>query len=83
MVDVVLLVYIPPEEQIRRLMARNGFTREEAERRVASQMPIGEKIPQADIVIGNEGSVEETSRAVDRVWEELRGRVRTQRVPDV
>jgi len=83
MVDLVLLVCIPPEEQICRLMARNGFTREEAERRVAAQMPIGEKIPQADIVIGNEGSVEETSRAVDRVWEELRGRGRTQRVPDV
>jgi len=83
LVDVVLLVCIPPEGQICRLMARNGFTREEAERRVAAQMPIGEKIPQADIVIGNEGSVEETSRAVDRVWEELRGRGRTQRVPDV
>ena len=45
MVDVVLLVYLPPEGQIRRLMARNGFTRKEAERRVAAQMPIGEKIP--------------------------------------
>jgi dephospho-CoA kinase len=71
MVDVVLLVCIPPEDQIRRLMARNGFTREEAGRRVAAQMPIMEKIPRADIVIRNEGSVEETSRAVDRVWEEL------------
>jgi dephospho-CoA kinase len=80
---VVLLVYLPPEGQIRRLMARNGFTRKEAERRVAAQMPIGEKIPQADIVIRNEGSVEETSRAVSQVWEELRGRGRTQRLPDV
>jgi dephospho-CoA kinase len=71
MVDVVLLVYIPPEEQIRRLMVRDGFTREEAERRVAAQMPIGEKIPRADIVIRNEGSFEETNRAVGRVWKEL------------
>jgi dephospho-CoA kinase len=71
MVDVVLLVYIPPEEQIRRLMVRNGFTCEEAERRIAAQMPIEEKIPRADIVIRNEGSVEETRRAVGRVWEEL------------
>ena len=74
MVDMVLLVYLPPEEQICRLTARNGFPREEAERRVAAQMPIGEKIPQADIVIRNEGSVEETSREVSRVWEELRKR---------
>jgi dephospho-CoA kinase len=74
MVEIVLLVYIPPEEQIGRLMARSGFTREEAERRIAAQMPTGEKISRADIVIRNEGSVEETSRAVDRVWEELRRR---------
>ena len=74
MVDVVLLVYLPPEEQIRRLTARNGFNREEAERRVAAQMPIGEKVIHADIVIRNEGSVEETSREVSRAWEELRGR---------
>ena len=71
MVDVVLLVYLPPEEQIRRLTTRNGFSLEEAQRRVAAQMPIGEKVIHADIMISNEGSVEETRREVNRVWEEL------------
>jgi dephospho-CoA kinase len=71
MVDLVLLVYLPPEDQIRRLMARDGFNRKEAERRVAAQMPLDEKITQADIVIRNDGSVEETSRRVGQVWEEL------------
>jgi dephospho-CoA kinase len=74
MVDVVLLVYLSPKEQIRRLTARNGFNREEAEGRVAAQMPIGEKVIHADIVIRNGGSVEETGRAVSRVWEELLAR---------
>lgn len=74
MVDLVLFVYLTPEEQIRRLMERNGFTREEAERRVASQMPIGDKVTHADIVIRNEGSVDETAREVDHAWEELRRR---------
>jgi dephospho-CoA kinase len=74
MVDVVLLVYLSPEEQIHRLTARNGFSREEAERRVAAQMPIEEKVIHADIVIYNEGSVEETSRAASGVWDELRRR---------
>lgn len=73
-VDLILLVYIQPEEQILRLMVRNGFTREEAQRRVASQMPIGEKVARADIVVRNAGSVEETSREVDRAWEELQRR---------
>ncbi|MFH2073768.1 MAG: dephospho-CoA kinase [Pseudomonadota bacterium] len=71
MVDLVLLVYIAPEEQIRRVMARDGFSRAEAERRLAAQMPIDEKLRWADIVIRNGGSPEETSRAVSTVWSEL------------
>jgi dephospho-CoA kinase len=78
-VDVVLLVYIPPEEQIRRLRERDGFSREEAQGRIAAQMPIAEKISRADIVIGNDGSIEETSRQVDRAWEEL---CRMHRLPE-
>jgi dephospho-CoA kinase len=74
MVDVVLLVYLSPEEQIRRLMARNGYSREDARIRLASQMPIGEKIPHADFVIHNEGPLEETRRAVGALWKELRQR---------
>ena len=71
MVDLVLLVYITPEEQIRRVMARDGFSREEAERRLGAQMPIDEKLRWADIVIRNGGSPEETRREVCRVWPEL------------
>jgi len=71
MVDLVLLVYITPEEQIRRVMARDGFSREEAERRLAAQMPIEEKLRWADIVIRNGGSPEETRRVVSEVWMEL------------
>jgi dephospho-CoA kinase len=74
MVDLVILVYASPAEQIRRLMARNGFSREEAERRLAAQMPIGEKIAHAAIVISNDGPEEETRRAVCGVWEKLRKR---------
>jgi dephospho-CoA kinase len=73
-VDLVLLVYVPPEEQIRRLMARNGFSRPEAVRRLASQIPIDEKLAAADIVIRNDGPPDETRRAVVEVWEELKQR---------
>ena len=71
MVDLVLLVYITPEVQIRRVMARDGFSREGAERRLAAQMPIEEKLRWADIVIRNGGSPEETRRVVSEVWMEL------------
>jgi dephospho-CoA kinase len=71
MVDLVLLVYIPPEEQLARLMARNGYCRQDAERRIDSQMPIGEKLPFADIVVRNDGSREETRKALNAVWKGL------------
>lgn len=72
--DVVLLVYLSPEEQIRRLMARNGYSREEAEQRLAAQMPLGEKIAHADLVIRNDGPPEQTRREVCALWKELKER---------
>jgi dephospho-CoA kinase len=79
MVDLVLLVYLSPEGQIARLMARDGYSREEALRRLAAQIPIGEKLADADIVIRNDGPLEETGRAVAEVWEELKKREQLRR----
>jgi dephospho-CoA kinase len=70
--DLTLLVLIESEEQIRRLMARNHISREEAQNRLNSQMPIDEKITLADIVIDNKGSIAETEKKVKKVWLELR-----------
>ena len=69
--DLTMLVLIAPKEQIRRLMARNGVSKEEAGKRLKSQMPISEKIALADIVIDNEGSIPETEKRVEQVWQEL------------
>ncbi len=81
-VDVVLLVYIPSEEQVERLIRRNGCSRREARMRLAAQMPIDEKLPYAHIVIDNRGMPDETRRMVDRVWEELRQREIKKRLPE-
>ncbi len=69
--DLVLLVYIPPAEQLKRLILRNGYSREYAEKRVASQMSIEEKVKYARIVIDNQGSIEEAEKRVDEAWQEL------------
>jgi len=71
MFDLILIVYISPEEQVDRLMKRNGCSREEAERRIASQMSIDDKRPLAEIVIDNQATPEETRKIVDRVWGDL------------
>lgn len=70
-VDIVILVYISPEEQIKRIMKRNGYSYREATDRLNSQMPIDEKVPYANFIIHNEGPLEETKKSVDDVWLKL------------
>ena len=69
--DVVILVYVSPEDQIRRLQDRNEYSRREAESRLDNQIPIDEKISHADFVIDNKGPLETTRSIVDAVWQEL------------
>jgi dephospho-CoA kinase len=71
LLDTVILVYASSEDQIRRLMLRNRCSREEANARLTSQMPIDDKISHADFVIDNRGSIEKTAAVVQTVWEEL------------
>jgi len=69
--DLTILVLIVPEKQVSRLMTRNGISKEEAGKRLKSQMPIIEKIALADIVIDNDGGIPETEKRVRQVWREL------------
>ncbi|CAJ0579021.1 unnamed protein product, partial [Mesorhabditis spiculigera] len=57
--STVMVVYCTREQQITRLMARDGYTEEEAVARVNSQMSIEEKKAKADIVVENRFSKEE------------------------
>ena len=72
--DIVMLIYIPPQEQMKRLMKRNGYTHDYAEKRVASQMAIDDKIKYAQIIFHNDGTLAETRKKVDVLWQELQGR---------
>lgn len=67
-VDKVLLVVASEEVQIERLMKRDGLTREEALKRIRSQMPLAEKIKYAHYILNNSGSREEAFRQLDRIW---------------
>lgn len=68
----ILVVYAPKEMQIERLMKRDGITREVAANILKAQLPIDEKIGYADFVIHNEGSLEETKKQVEGLWESLK-----------
>jgi dephospho-CoA kinase len=82
-VDLTVLVYISQEEQIKRIMERNGFTRKEAEYRLNSQMKIDEKVPFADIVINNEGPPEETKKTVDKYWSTVLEKEKEKRIKEM
>ncbi|KAJ3186907.1 hypothetical protein HDU85_006943 [Gaertneriomyces sp. JEL0708] len=58
---------VPPDVQKARLMARDGFTEEEADARIKSQVSIDEKRARADIIIENSGSQQATLEQVDEI----------------
>ncbi|MBP3231055.1 MAG: dephospho-CoA kinase [Anaerovibrio sp.] len=64
MTDENWLVYVLPEIQKERLMARNGYSEAEALRRISAQMSLEKKKLLADVVIDNNGDVEELHRQV-------------------
>lgn len=67
-----LVVYLPEEKQIERLMERDGISREEAANRLKAQLPIDEKVGYADFVIYNDKSLEETRKQVAELWKTLK-----------
>lgn len=66
--DTVWCVYIPEETQIERLMARDGFTRQEALSRLRSQMPAKEKAEKAQVVIDTSGSISYTKAMLPQLY---------------
>ncbi|EXX90948.1 dephospho-CoA kinase [Paenibacillus darwinianus] len=68
----VLVVYVPRQVQLARLLSRNpGLTREQALQRIEAQMDIERKKSLADWVIDNSGTITETERQVEAFWNEL------------
>lgn len=55
----VVAVLVPPEVQLQRLMARNGFSEEEARKRIDLQMSAQQQRELATVVIENDGTLEE------------------------
>lgn len=69
--DMVLVVYVDPDTQIKRLMSRNHLNETEARARITAQMPLHEKMQLADIVINNSGSIQKTLESVHEVIDKI------------
>ncbi len=69
--DKVIVVYCAPELQLERLMRRDNLSRQDAEARIASQMPTEEKLKFADYSIDTSGGFAETRLRVEAVFKNL------------
>jgi dephospho-CoA kinase len=68
LVEKVIVVWVDPQTQFRRLVERGGLTAEQAQQRIAAQMPLDQKRALADQVIDNRGTPEETRRQVETIY---------------
>jgi len=66
--DRVIVTSCTPQEQVRRVVARDQVSEQEARHRLAAQWPIESKAARADFVIDTSGSFEETDRQVEAVY---------------
>ena len=73
--DTILCVSSTEDRQIDRMMRTRGYTREQAEARLAAQMPVAEKAARADWTIQNNSTVEELKAEVQRCVAWLIGRM--------
>ena len=67
-VERVIVVWVDPQTQLRRIRQRDGLSAEAARQRIAAQMPLDAKRARADHVIDNSGSREDTRRQVEAIY---------------
>jgi dephospho-CoA kinase len=73
LVDEVWVVVAPPPVAIDRLARDRGLSREEAARRIAAQLTNEGRAAHADVVIANDGALDDLVAEVDRVFRERIG----------
>ncbi len=69
LVDEVWVVRASKNEQLERLMTRDHLSHREAMDRIEAQMPLKQKLQQADVIIDNTMNVEQTRKQVELLWQ--------------
>lgn len=72
--DLVVVAHAQAEVREDRLVAHRGMRREDARARIANQASDAERLALADVVIDTGGSLEDTLRQADALWERLTAR---------
>jgi dephospho-CoA kinase len=72
--DLVVVVDVPTEVQVERLVRLRGMTPEQARARIAAQASREQRLAVADVVIDNSGSLDDLDRRVGEIWADLQHR---------
>jgi dephospho-CoA kinase len=72
--EEVIVVDVPAEVQVSRLMANRGLTHEQAAARMAAQATREQRLAIATIVVDNSGTLADLDARVAEVWDQLRVR---------
>jgi dephospho-CoA kinase len=75
--DLLIVVSAPVATQIERLMRDRGMPERDVQARIDAQLPLEAKEEVADVIVHNEGTLEDLETQVDRVWWDLNGRARS------
>lgn len=71
LVDKIIVVKTNRRRQFERLLEKTKYNKEDILKRINIQMPLSDKIHQADFVIDNNGTIEQTKKQVKRIWREI------------
>jgi dephospho-CoA kinase len=66
--DLVVVVDVPEDVQLERLVELRGMTPEDARARMAAQTSREERRAAADVVLENTGSIADLESRVDQLW---------------
>jgi dephospho-CoA kinase len=72
--DVIVVVDVPEDVAVARLVAQRGFTEDDARARIAAQISRQERKDLADLVLDNSGGRDDLEAEIDRAWDSLRDR---------
>lgn len=75
MVDAIWVVDASPDAQLKRLIEKRKMSDDEARKRIFAQQPQSDKLARADVVIRNDGNVEETWKQVQAAFGQIRRQI--------
>jgi dephospho-CoA kinase len=72
--DLVIVVDVPTETQLERLIHQRGLPEDQARARIAAQATRAQRLAVADIIIDNSGTRADLARRITEVWTDLQSR---------